>query len=46
MTTTTPVVAEVQPDKRLEKRTGRRFSASEELRQKNGKTGSGSLTGK
>lgn len=32
MTTTTPVVAEVQPDPRLEKRTRRRFSAAEKLR--------------
>ena len=32
MTTTTSAVAEVQPDPRLEKRTRRRFSASEKLR--------------
>ena len=32
MTTTTPAVAEVPPDPRLEKRTRRRFSAAEKLR--------------
>ena len=32
MTTTTPHIAEVQPDPRLEKRTRRRFSAAEKLR--------------